>query len=859
MDETREFLSWIWQPGDVRELRALADWPTFGYFDTPEALAKEALRLDRSGTRSGHFKGIYTTLNPVLPDLLGRVANRSKQAKKGEATQDTEILHRRFLLVDADPVRPANINSTAEEHQAGLDLAEQIRADLADLGWPSPARIDTGNGCGLWYPIDLAAQDEGLVTKCLEALATRYSTPAVKVDTTVFNPARIARLPGTTNRKGDHIPARPQRRCRLLGLPTGWTPVPRELLEQLAATLPRPEPPKAVANAKTARKPSTKEGRSQEWLDAWIHGNREFFARHDAIGLEGPDPWRDDSGGTGRKWVAQYCPWNQAHNDGAFHIEQRSNGAISAGCHHNGCAGRGWEDLRDLVEPGWRDKKRKGADEEETQAQALLRLFEAAEGELWHNRQGDAFCSFVVREHREVHLVKSVALKRALTRWFYEERAHPPNADQLAATLGVLDARAQFDGPQQEVALRVAEHAGRLYVDLANEEWQCVEIGPDGWRVMEESPPIPFRRSTSMLPLPVPQRGDTLETLKTLRKLMGVQDEENWKLILAWTLGAYHPTGPFPVLVKMGEHGSTKSTQARMVRELTDPSAVPLRRPPENDRDLFIAAGTSRVLAFDNLSHVPAWLSDTLCCLATGGGSTTRQLYSDSEETLFQACRPCLLTGIALPLRQDLLDRSLVVHLPAIEESKRRPEAELWKEFHEEKAAILGAIFDVLASILKNRASVKLERVPRLADFAVWITAAEEALGWKEGAAMDHYAENRRAALVAALDADAIYHAVLRLMQDRQIAWEGTASQLKTKLEELMPVNKHGEPRFPSGWPRSIQSFGERLARIVPCLRSAGISVERKKAGKGVRTIEIVRNIETGEGGKGGNLGGNHV
>jgi hypothetical protein len=97
------------------------------------------------------------------------------------------------------------------------------------------------------------------------------------------------------------------------------------------------------------------------------------------------------------------------------------------------------------------------------------------------------------------------------------------------------------------------------------------------------------------------------------------------------------------------------------------------------DRDLFIAASNGHVLAFDNVSGLPAWISDTLCRLATGGGFAVRQLYSDQDEVLFDAARPVILNGIEdIVTRPDLADRALFLTLEPIAEERRRPEQELW-------------------------------------------------------------------------------------------------------------------------------------------------------------------------------------
>src|SRR5205085_6289398 len=133
------------------------------------------------------------------------------------------------------------------------------------------------------------------------------------------------------------------------------------------------------------------------------------------------------------------------------------------------------------------------------------------------------------------------------------------------------------------------------------------------------------------------------------------------------------------LLALHGEHGSAKSTTARVLRDLIDPNTTALRATPRNEHDLMIAAKNGRVISLDNLSHIPDWLSDALCRLATGGGFATRELYSDDEEILFNAMRPIIINGIEeLATRSDLLDRSILSHLPIIPDHKRRDEKELW-------------------------------------------------------------------------------------------------------------------------------------------------------------------------------------
>ncbi len=169
-----------------------------------------------------------------------------------------------------------------------------------------------------------------------------------------------------------------------------------------------------------------------------------------------------------------------------------------------------------------------------------------------------------------------------------------------------------------------------------------------------------------------------------------------------------------------GEQGSAKSTFSAILRALLDPNTAPLRALPREDRDLFIAASNGHVLAFDNVSGLPAWISDTLCRLATGGGFAVRQLYSDQDEVLFDAARPVILNGIEdIVTRPDLADRAVFLTLEPIPEERRRPEQELWAAFEAERPRILGVLLDAVAKGLAELPRTKLDRLPRMADFAL--------------------------------------------------------------------------------------------------------------------------------------------
>jgi hypothetical protein len=212
----------LFAPGQVVELRAVKvrrgrgrPHTEAGFFDTdhlPE-LARAALDV------SPHAQAVYYTLNPLDPALLARRANRIDWAEEGELAKDRDVTARRWLLIDADPVRTAHVSATADEKQRAHEAVLAVRDYLRGRGWPDPVAADSGNGFHLLYRVDLPAYDGGLARRVLNALAARFDTDRVKIDRAVWNPARLCKLPGTWARKGDHTADRPHRRARLLEVP----------------------------------------------------------------------------------------------------------------------------------------------------------------------------------------------------------------------------------------------------------------------------------------------------------------------------------------------------------------------------------------------------------------------------------------------------------------------------------------------------------------------------------------------------------------------------------------------------------------------------------------------------------------
>ena len=464
-----------------------------------------------------------------------------------------------------------------------------------------------------------------------------------------------------------------------------------------------------------------------------------------------------------------------------------------------------------------------------TQADILIELAQTAE--LFHTPDGTGYADFRINDHRETWPIRAKGFRRCLARRFFEATQGAPSSEALQSALNVIEAKAHFDAPERSVHIRVGGQDGKLYLDLCDETWRAVEIDATGWRVID-NPPVRFRRAAGTQPLPKPGKGGSVETL---RSFLNVQSDADFVLVVTWALAVLRNRGPYPVIVLSGEQGSAKSTFSAILRSLLDPNTAPLRALPREDRDLFIAANNGHVLAFDNVSGLPAWISDTLCRLATGGGFAVRQLYSDQDEVLFDAARPVILNGIEeIVTRPDLADRAVFLTLEPIPEESRRPEEELWAAFEAERPRLLGVLLDAVVEGIKQLPVTHLEKLPRMADFALWATACETAL-WPAGTFWSAYCGNRDEAVEGVIDADPVAAAVRTLLATRT-EWMGKASDLLGALDDV--VGERGAKA--KTWPDSPRALSGRLRRVATFLRKVGIEISFGREGRArTRTITI--------------------
>lgn len=463
-------------------------------------------------------------------------------------------------------------------------------------------------------------------------------------------------------------------------------------------------------------------------------------------------------------------------------------------------------------------------------SQATLLVEFAADLELFTTPRKEAYVALESGGHREIWPLRTKPFKTWLARRYYQEHQAAPGSQALQDALAVLEGKALFEGVMHDVGIRVMEIAGATYIDLADEHWQAIRVDADGWDVVSH-PPVRFRRSPGMRELAVPVHGGSVDEL---REFVNVAPED-WPLLVGWLLAALRARGPYPVLTLHGEQGTAKTTTVRVLRELIDPNEVDVRSQPRDERDLMIAARNGHVLAFDNLSYLPGWLSDAFCRIATGGGLATRTLYTDFDETLFEAQRPLTINGIAeIAFNGDLLDRALIFYLPRIRKRQRRQEEAFWRAFTPQRGRLLGALLDAVVVGLRRSDTLTLDELPRMADFAHWVAACEPALRWPAQTFLSAYAANQDGAVALSLEAS-LLSTPLQLVAEA--GFEGTATDLLHQVERFVD----DETKRKKSWPKSASALGGQLRRLAPNLRAIGISVDFELRRSRERVIRLGR------------------
>jgi hypothetical protein len=486
--------------------------------------------------------------------------------------------------------------------------------------------------------------------------------------------------------------------------------------------------------------------------------------------------------------------------------------------------------VRGAIEKGF--DKRSDDSESHTLASMAIRIA-LEDAELFHDGT-KAFISLRTSAGgRKNFFLGSESSHHFIRARFYSQFKRSLSIQALTEAIGTLTAHALFTGPKYEVAVRVARADEVIYVDLGRDDGLVVRIDASGWKTTFDTP-ARFWRPGGFGELPEPIHGGKINKLASILQI----EAEAWVLVLAFIISAMRPGGPYFCLLVDGQQGSGKSILCTTIKRIIDPNVVERLQLPSTEDQLFIQASGCHLLVFDNASGMRNDMSDAFCLLETGGAIAKRKLYTDGDVHFIHQCKPFVMNGIGDYVhRPDLLDRSILLSLPTMEEGSRKTERELFDQVSSALPGILGSLYSLISVALRYERSVEAPRAIRMADAAAWISAAERGTDFPKGTFLEAIVQSQTNSVV-----DRIRENSLVLWLEAIIAdgpYEGGVGH----LHELLMIRNDRPDR---SFPRTPAHLSNQLQRLRPAMAKAGLFVELERRGRDGRTVRIWRKGQEG-------------
>lgn len=450
----------------------------------------------------------------------------------------------------------------------------------------------------------------------------------------------------------------------------------------------------------------------------------------------------------------------------------------------------------------------------------LIEAIELTNATLFHDQYRETYIAYY-GDGSEVAKINSKFCRLWLNRYAYMNLKMVPTVDTINRVAQNLSAKALYGGNRCALNVRTARNAEGLWYDLGS---FVVCINDEGWDVVDTNIPIIFKRFPHQKPQVRPKSGGSVNLLL---KYINIKSESDKLLYLVYVIAAFIPDYPHPLLILHGAQGAGKTTPMKIIKELIDPSELAGLPSPRNIEAFVQTMGHHSFMFYDNLSRMPEWFSDALARVATGDSFSKRELYTDDDDVIYRFQRAIALNGInQVVYKPDLLDRSILLNLERISPENRKEAQVFWEEFENDKALILGAIFEVLSKALAIYPSVKLDQMPRMADFARWGYAIAEAAGYGGEEFIEAYSRNIAVQHDEAIEANPVAQAIIEFMSEYDI-WEGTPAKL---YEMLVPIAFRLQVSQSRGWPKDAARLGRALTTIAPNLHAKGILLDRSRS-----------------------------
>ncbi len=478
----------------------------------------------------------------------------------------------------------------------------------------------------------------------------------------------------------------------------------------------------------------------------------------------------------------------------------------------------------------------------------LRRALSLISGALcFRDQRRDHYIEILEKEQRRMFQLDSPAFQHYYADCYFQRHQSAMTETVRLQSLRILHGRARR-GPLLPLSVRVADEKEGLLLDFADDYGHLAVIETRGWYLSRRGRPQ-FLQPEHELPLPRPlggrreltnpeappsaapvyrqYKGDLQEGLEVLRELLPALDELDWQMLLAWMTGCLHPGLMMPMLCLTGSQGCGKTTLARIVRRLIDPSTADVMALPQESEMARILQEHAMPI-FDNIGRLRPEQANMLCRSVTGVARA--KVRPGTAPARLR--RPMILTALEAPCSApDWLDRALLLEMKPMDDRRREPDSAIWQALELVHPVILAALLDLTSAALAHTGKIKAERFPRMADYAAWGMAVSAARGLPEGQFLICLQRNTGRQFDAELEACPLAQTILTLMEGRNESWRGNMAEfLAIVPAPLRPFRT---------------SAGRKLRALMPLLAHYGLGIEfqRQKHG-GQRTLCFSRRAE---------------
>ena len=519
--------------------------------------------------------------------------------------------------------------------------------------------------------------------------------------------------------------------------------------------------------------------------------------------------------------------------------------------------------------------------QQQPKADSLLEMIKDKEPLYFHDQYRTPHIYIEDQGIHKVFKINSQEFRRFLHYLFFKTQGESIKPDQLKAAIVTLEAFSNY-GKQIELHNRVTSFGKgenlEIWIDICDEKWRAIKVTKDGWGIIEKTPPM-FRRYNHMQPFTIPQKQngtygtdgtyDTygingrsiispirLENIKgggkSLMVISSVSSVSSEKpldrffkhvnvskkdrlLTKVLIVSYFIPDVPHVGNCVNGPKGSAKSTFHKLVKLLIDPSAVLVLDLPSDKNELLQVLFHHYVVWFDNINYLPNWISDLFCRVITGAGAQKRQLYTDDEDIVYRLLRVLGFNGINIAaVKEDLLDRLVLLQLESISPENRKSQDQLYEEFNKDKPFLIYEILKALSKAINIYPTIAPPKLFRMADFTKWGCAIAEALGYTHQEFLDAYEGKCNDQIKEAVYNDLLGSVFYDFMENKK-EWSGKASDLFQNLKghaKFLGVSTRVKE-----FPKAPNILARRLNLLLESLNKLGITIEQLADGH--RTIQI--------------------